>query len=125
MPFQIDIVGLCFCLYLSLFLSCPLLSSFPFLFAFGLRFYYSLIISCKISHNVRYKSQGILFFFFFLFPIFFLGPHLQHLEVPGLGVKLELQLPTYTTVKVTSYWSHICLLRCSSWQCQSQILARD
>ena len=26
---------------------------------------------------------------------FFLGLHLQHMEFPGLGVKLELQLPTY------------------------------
>ena len=27
----------------------------------------------------------------------FLGLHLQHMEVPRLGVKLELQLPAYTT----------------------------
>ena len=26
-----------------------------------------------------------------------LGPHLQHMEVPRLGVKSELQLPAYTT----------------------------
>ena len=25
----------------------------------------------------------------------FLGPHLQHMEVPGLGVELELQLLAY------------------------------
>ena len=29
---------------------------------------------------------------------FFLGPHLLHMEVPKLGVKLELQLPAYATV---------------------------
>ena len=28
----------------------------------------------------------------------FLGPHLQHMEVPKLGVKSELQLPAYSTV---------------------------
>ena len=28
---------------------------------------------------------------------FFLGPHLRHMEVPRLGVKLELLLPAYTT----------------------------
>ena len=33
--------------------------------------------------------------------IFFLGPHLQHMEVPRLGVKLELQLPAYTTATAT------------------------
>ena len=27
----------------------------------------------------------------------FLGPHLRHMEVPRLGVNLELQLPAYTT----------------------------
>ena len=34
-----------------------------------------------------------LFFFFF----FFLGPHLWHMEVPKLGVELELRLPVYIT----------------------------
>ena len=29
---------------------------------------------------------------FFFFSFFFLQPHLQHMEVPGLGVELELQL---------------------------------
>ena len=32
----------------------------------------------------------------FLF-VCFLGPHSQHMEVPRLGVKSELQLPDYTT----------------------------
>ena len=27
----------------------------------------------------------------------FLGPHLQHMEVPRLGVKSELQLPAYAS----------------------------
>ena len=35
-----------------------------------------------------------LFFFFFFFV--FLGSHLQHMEVPRLGVKLELELLVYT-----------------------------
>ena len=26
-----------------------------------------------------------------------LGSHLQHMEVPRLGVEMELQLPSYTT----------------------------
>ena len=30
------------------------------------------------------------FFFFFLFPFVFLGPFLQHMEVPMLRVELEL-----------------------------------
>ena len=40
------------------------------------------------------------FFFFLLFC--FLGPHLQHMEAPRLGVQLELQLPVYTTATATS-----------------------
>ena len=31
----------------------------------------------------------------------FLGPHLRHMEVPRLGVQLELQLPAYTTATAT------------------------
>ena len=35
----------------------------------------------------------VLYFFLFLFLfIFFLGPHLWQIEIPGLGVELELQL---------------------------------
>ena len=36
---------------------------------------------------------------FFLFP--FLGPHLQHMEVPRLGVESELQLQSYTIATAT------------------------
>ena len=53
-----------------------------------------------------------LFFFFF-----FLGPHLQYMEVPRLGSKLELQLLTYTTATMP-HQSCICDLHRSSWQCQ-------
>ena len=39
--------------------------------------------------------------FLFVFCFVFLGPHLQHTEVPRLGVKLELQLPAYATATAT------------------------
>ena len=44
----------------------------------------------------------VLFFptllrFFFFFLSLFLGPHLQHMEVPRLRGELELQLLAYTT----------------------------
>ena len=32
-----------------------------------------------------------------LFGFFFLGLYLQHMEIPRLGVKSELQLPAYST----------------------------
>ena len=40
------------------------------------------------------------------------------MEVPWLGVKLELQLLPYTTVTATLDLSHICNLHHSSGQCQ-------
>ena len=58
------------------------------------------------------------FLSFPFFSFFFLGLHLQHMEVPRLGVELELQLLTYTTAAATTYPSHICDLHHSLWQCQ-------
>ena len=56
----------------------------------------------------------------FLFHFFcFLEPHLQHVEVPRLGVTLELQLlsyTTYTTATGTRDLSYICDLHYSLWQ---------
>ena len=53
-------------------------------------------------------------FFFFFFD--FLGPRPQHLEVPRLGGKLELQLLAYATATATPDLSHVCDLHHSSWQ---------
>ena len=57
-----------------------------------------------------------------MLPFFFafLGQHLRHMEVPRLGVQLELQLPVYTTATVTPDPSCVCDLQHSSQQ--SQIL---
>ena len=41
-----------------------------------------------------------------------------HMEVPRLGVKLELQLPAYTTATATPDPSHVYNLHYSSWQRQ-------
>ena len=49
---------------------------------------------------------------------FFLGPHLQHMEVPRRGAISELQLPAYTTDTSTQDLSLICDLHRSSWQPQ-------
>ena len=38
------------------------------------------------------------------------------MEVPGLGVKSELQLPAYTIAAATPDWSHVCDLHHSSGQ---------
>ena len=47
-------------------------------------------------------------FFFFFFCFCFLGPHPQHVEVPGLGVKSELELPVYTRTTATQDLSCVC-----------------
>ena len=49
-------------------------------------------------------------YLFIVFFLFFLGPHLWHMEVPGLGVPLELQLQAYTTATATLDPSCICNL---------------
>ena len=48
----------------------------------------------------------------------FLGPHLWHMEVPRLGVELELHLTANTTATATPDPSHICDLCCSLQQRQ-------
>ena len=58
-----------------------------------------------------------VFFFFLVFVL--LGLHPLHVEVPRLGVELELQLLAFTTAAATatSDTSCICHLYHSSWQC--------
>ena len=50
--------------------------------------------------------------------IVFSGLHLQHMEVPRLGVRLELLLPAYTTATTTPDLSHVGDLQHSSRQHQ-------
>ena len=59
-------------------------------------------------------ERGIFFFFFFL------GPQLWHMDVPRLGVLLELQLPAYTRATEMPDPNRVCEL-CHSSQ-QHQIL---
>ena len=63
-------------------------------------------------HKLPQKQRFLAFFFF----LTFLVPHLQHIEVPRLGVKSELQPPTETTA--TRDPIRICDPHHSSWQCQ-------
>ena len=60
------------------------------------------------SPHCTSPEPKVSFFFFFL------GPHLQHMEIPGLGIELELQLPAYTTATATWDLSWVCDLRHSS-----------
>ena len=40
------------------------------------------------------------------------------MEVPGLEIKSELQLPAYTTATAKRGLSRMCDLHCGLWQCQ-------
>ena len=61
--------------------------------------------------NVPWKLNPPPFFFCFL------GLCLGHMEVPGLGIELELQLPAYTTATATQDPSCICDLHHSQRRC--------
>ena len=58
---------------------------------------------------------GFSFFFFWSF----LGPHLWHMEVPRLGVKLELELQLLAYAVAIAMWDPSCMcdLHHSLWQC--------
>ena len=51
-----------------------------------------------LLHIVKVYSWHLYFLFYFFF---FLGPHPWHMEVPRLGVKVELQMPAYSTATTT------------------------
>ena len=57
-------------------------------------------------------------FFVCLFVFVFLGLHLWHMDIPWLGVRLELHLPAYTTTTPIPNLSWVCDLYHSSRQCQ-------
>ena len=80
------------------------------------RHYHSKLIKVNINSNtIKRHSFGVCVCVCFVFFVF-LGPHLQHMEVPRLEVKLELQPLAYTTAIATWDLSHICNLHHSSWQ---------
>ena len=78
-------------------------------------FYLAIKLFFVLDHyNQSCKKHFCLNFIFFF--LIFLGPHPQHMEVPRLGVKLELQTQAYTTTTATLGLSHICDLHHSSRQ---------
>ena len=78
-------------------------------------FFFSRCLSHLLSHLTALELISLHFFFL----LFFLGPHLRHGEFPRLGVKLELQLPTYTTAhrntKSLTHWVRPGIEPASPW----------
>ena len=77
------------------------------------------MISFFNSYAIKSKHLSSLhiYFYFILFYFIFLGPHLQRMESPRLGVESKLQLLDYTTATAVLYPNHICDLHYSSRQC--------
>ena len=88
---------ICLCIYMFIYI----INSF--------QFHCQNILVWRISCTITIPMGLILFVYFFL------GPHLQHMEVPRLGVESELQLLAYTTAMATPVPSDICNLRHSLW----------
>ena len=98
-----------------------------------------LVLPCKAQYlyfvprpfTLTYRCAMTVFFLFcpsfwavllllllLLLLFCFLGPHLRHMEVPGLGVGSELQLLAYTTTRAMWDLSHTCDPHHSSQQRQ-------
>ena len=60
---------------------------------------YVWFTDCQYISICKYKLLGFFSFFFFAFC--FLGLHLWHIEVPTIGVKMELWLPAYAIATAT------------------------
>ena len=76
-----------------------------------------IFFALKILQIQFYFLFGLVWFGIFLFC--FLGPHSQHMEVPRLGVKSELQLLAYATATAPKDPRCICNLYHNSRQCQT------
>ena len=70
-------------------------------------------VPCWVRRIIRFSKEFENFFF-----SFFSGWHLQHMEVPRLGVESKLQLLAYTTAIATQDLSHVCNLHHNSQQRQ-------
>ena len=73
-----------------------------------------------VSKNISEGPYGGYWFLFpFFLSFFFLkGPQAPHMEVPGLGVELELQPPAHAIATAMQDLSCVCDLHHSSGQCQ-------
>ena len=58
------------------------------------QFYLTVLYIYPYGGDTPFNFIGRFFVFVF---VFFLGPHLRHMDVTRLGVELELQLLPYTT----------------------------
>ena len=72
--------------------------------------------STTAHHFLSFSFHFSTLFAFSVLFCCFLGPHPQHMEVPRLGVELELQLLAYTAATAKQDPSCMCDLHHSLWQ---------
>ena len=76
------------------------------------------ILCCPLGNFLKLTSFCLFIYFYLKIFFFFLGPHLQHMEVPRLGIKSELQLQAHTTATAMQDLSYVYNLHHSPQQCQ-------
>ena len=76
--------------------------------------FFGAVFGFSIYSMSSANTYSFFFSFFFWFLIFRATP--WHMEVPRLGVELELQLPAYATATSMRDPSHVCNIHHSSWQ---------
>ena len=113
--------------FILLFFNMSLMSNWFFSFyMYFLKYYWVEGTLLETDFNICSVSLSDQRFDFYLLWLWllllsflpFLWPHLQHLEVPRLGVKSELLLPACARATATQDPSHTCNLHHSSQQCQ-------
>ena len=81
-----------------------------------------VIVIVSVTSNYAYSILCARSYFkhfcVYYLHIHFLGPYLQHMEVPRIGVELEVQLLAYTKATAAQDPSSVCDLHHSSRQCQ-------
>ena len=93
----------------------PGMSRYPVNIIFGLWFVCGVCLFLCFCFVFVFVFVFVFCLLFCLVLICFLEPHMQHMEVPGLGVKPEFQPPAYITATATLGLSHVCNLHYSSW----------
>ena len=103
-----NVSGCCWDLSSQAFLSGPFLDRRKLTYFF----IYLLHIQSSYPRDLTTIIHPSVDFFFFVF----LGSNLWHMEVPRLGVELELWLSAYATATATPDPSWVCILHHNSWQ---------
>ena len=94
---------------------------FTFNGQFSLKTFLFIIMTYNMTNIIITTiAKGIVQHAFYIPWFFFsLGPHLRHIDIPGLGVESDLQLPAYNTAcsnaRYLIHWARPGIKPMSSW----------